>query len=208
MLRGPGTNWDSRHGGHGGHGRNSCAELGGGRDRWKFLRTLSLFDFDLRDENARRHGGDRYPARFRTATAVEDGGIVPCCHDLREAGEGRADNIHAAHQLVGPAVRIDAVHHHRQHFEGLWPAARRRREATGNVVEKIPVRLVLLLAFQDEHFAQLRERHGFGRLDDQVGLARHRLAARLAAAMPVRIGEILHRRARQEKGPEDAVFDE
>ena len=31
----------------------------------------------------------------------------------------RADDVHAAHQFVRPAVRIHAPHHHRNHLKGL-----------------------------------------------------------------------------------------
>src|SRR5204862_6890684 len=125
---------------------------------------------------------------------------VPRGGNLREALEGSADNIDAAHEFVGTPVGVDAIHDERYDGESLEAAAAGCRIASRNTAEKQAVRLTLTLQFFDEHPAELRVRHRASRVDDQIRLSTYRFSALLLAAVAVRGGEAAYRRPGHEKG--------
>src|SRR5438270_327781 len=59
-----------------------------------------------------------------------------------------------------------------------------------------------------EPLVQLCFRHGAGRFDNEVGLARHRFHAGLLPPVPVRIWETPNGRARQKECLQDAFIDD
>src|SRR5580698_3106440 len=65
--------------------------------RWKqrdtLLRFRFLLNFDLRDKDGRRRGGNRYASRFSSAETVKYGDVLVSCDDLAEGGQRRADQV-------------------------------------------------------------------------------------------------------------------
>ena len=136
-------------------------------------------DLDVADQQGRRHGRDRDPARLGAAEAVEHRRVVAGGEDLLERGERRAHDVDAAHQLVRPAVGEDPVDHQRNHLERLrQPAGASVGEAAGDLVEEQPVRLALPLHLFDEHRLRSFGERAPACVDSTIrfALPRHRLA--------------------------------
>src|SRR5579859_2970809 len=100
-----------------------AASIGGPRQhRRGFLSTILLLDLDLGDKERRRCRRYGNAARLGAAITVEYFGLVRCRRDLSETRKRCAHDIDAAHQLIRPAIGVDAIDHQRNDRERLQAA--------------------------------------------------------------------------------------
>ena len=180
-----------------------------GQHRRLVAPLVPTLDLDLLHQQARAGGGDGDEARLGAAVAVERLIVVGGGDDPRQRRQRRADQIDAAHQLVGPAVDPHPVDEDRQHLERLRAAARGVGEAAGDVAEREPVGLAPGGAPPRR---SRRRSSATGtdqlRLDDQVPLARHHRPPLLAPPVAVRLREAARRRAAEQEPAQHAVVDQ
>ena len=151
----------------------SGAGMSGGRscDFSFFSTSISATRMAGRD---RRH---RNPPDSAPHTPLKTSRVVGRGQDLGEAGERRADDVHAAHQFIRAAVaRRRGTPRAGDHLERLRPAAPGDGEAPDDVVEEQPVGLVLAFGIPRSASRAALVRDRVGTVDDQVGLPRDRLA--------------------------------
>src|ERR1700677_4771024 len=141
------------------------------------LRLLFLLHFDLRDQDARRHGGDGDASRLCTANAIEHRDVVVGGFDLTKCREWCADQVYAANELLAP-VREYAIDHQRHHIECVGRHSPGKGEPTGNILKVEPIGQAPLLDFGDEERLEVWLHGGRRYIDDQVGLPRDRTQTR------------------------------
>src|SRR6266849_8205736 len=137
-------------------GGRSAFKTGWRQDGLPLVRMPTLLHFHFGEEHGGSHGGDGNAATFRAADTVEDVLLVAGGHDAGKRGKRSSNNIHAADQLIGTAVGVDAINDHGQNLKGLGKLASGEGEAALNVVEVEAVGLALALHFVDELLAKLR----------------------------------------------------
>src|SRR5258708_1647603 len=170
------------------------------------LRFLFFLGLDLRNQNGRSAGGDRHTSGFCATDAVEYRDIVCGGDDLAEDGQWRADEVHAAHQFLSP-VRVDPVHHDRQHVEGVGDGAAGECEPALDVVEQQSIRFVFFFDLLDQQIFQFLPGNRFRRYNLEVRLARNRGEAGLCASVAVGGGKAFDGAARHQKILQDSVFN-
>src|SRR5271163_3174980 len=168
--------------------------------------SFLLLYFHFRNQDGGRHGGNRHRAGLRAAVTIENIRRVAGGHDFGERDERRADDVHAAHQLVGPAVWKHFVNYQRQNLKRLGLLAAGESEAAGDVVNQQAEGLVLRLHQGDQLLAQLGVGHRVRAGNDQISLARYRNKTQLAAAVPIRLWNRDEWRARHQESFQHAVI--
>ena len=167
-----------------------------------------LLHLHFGEKHGRGNGGNGHLAALRSTHAIEDVRLVAGGENASQRREWRAYDVHAAHQLVGPAIGINLVNHHGKHLKRLRQLARGDGEAALDVVEVQAVGLALLFYFINEFLPHLAVGDGLCGGDDQISLAARGHEAGLIAAVAIRNAEILDGHAGHKKIFQHSVFDD
>src|ERR1019366_6986599 len=130
--------------------------------------SFLLLDFHFRDQNGRSRGGNRHGARFGSAVSVEGFHRVAGGDNFGERNQRRANDVHAANEFVGAAVRVHFVNDQRLHLKRLRLAAAGERKSAGDIINQQAERFSLVVNFLDQFLAKLGVGYAEGALDDQV----------------------------------------
>src|ERR1700677_419147 len=167
----------------------------------------SFLHFHLREQHRRRHCRHGHAPTLCAANTVEYVLLIARRHNPRQRRQRRPHNVHAAHQLIRPPIRINSIHDHRQHLKGLRQRPRRQRESALNIIEIQSVWLALLLHFIDQLLPHLRFRHRFRRRNQQIPLASRWHQPRLIPPVPVRSLKSRDRHPRRQKTLQYAILN-
>src|ERR1700683_3263681 len=115
-----------------------------------------LMYFHFGNQNCWRYRRNRNGTGFGATISVENIRCIAGGHYFRQRDERRSNDIDAANQLIGTAVREDFVNNQRQHLKRLWLGAAGESEAAGNIVNQQAKRFSLLFHKFNQLASQLR----------------------------------------------------